>query len=82
MTCPVCNGTGKDPRGGGCFNCGGTGKVASAATTPEPLSAAELRDAIGDILDICQGWTRPMTPTQKVEAILSVATKAWENERD
>lgn len=54
----------------------------SAATTPEPLSVAELRDAIGDILDICQGWTRPMTPTQKVEAILSVATKAWENERE
>lgn len=56
--------------------------MSSAATTPEPLSAAELRDAIGDILDICQGWTRPMTPTQMVEAILSVATKAWENERE
>jgi hypothetical protein len=31
QTCPVCNGTGKDPRGGGCFACGGSGKVAARA---------------------------------------------------
>lgn len=45
MTCPVCNGTGKDPRGGGCFNCGGTGTVASAAKRQESAVAEDLLDA-------------------------------------
>ena len=30
MTCPVCNGAGKDPRGGGCFACGGSGRCSGS----------------------------------------------------
>lgn len=49
-----------------CDRCG-TSRIPSVANT-EPLRDEELRDAIGDILDICEGWGRPMTPAEKVKA--------------
>ncbi len=47
----------------------------------EPLRAEELRDALHDVLYICEGGDVPLTPTEKVAAIKSVAMKALENDR-
>lgn len=55
--------------------------IRDAANEQEPLRVEELRDALADILDVCEGWTRPMTPTEKVESIKRIAHKAWENDR-
>jgi len=36
-----------------------------------------LRDAIAEILDITEGWTRRMDDTERVELIRRIAEEAW-----